>query len=256
MKKLALACSAFLLMLSSCSSSSDSNSSSSDDVLVSKTIETYALDGSVVTSDYTYSGKKLVQETDDDGVITKFTYTGDLITKVEYFDDLGVLVEKETFSYDSSSKLISYVRLELFNNDGIKDTFVYNSNGTVTGSRFSGDLSIQDDFYGTSIIYFTNNEVSKIEEYSDVGDLYATRLYTYDTKVNPFKNIIGFDKIQFVDNEALGINHNIVTDDYTDSGLPTPYTTTYTYNANNFPLTAVESGGDPSDNISTEYIYQ
>lgn len=254
MKKLALACGAFLLMLSSCSSSSDSSSSSTnDDVLVSKTVETYALDGSVVTSNYTYAGKKIVQETDSDGVVTKFTYTGNLITKIEYFDDSDALEQTEIFAYNSSNQLTSYTRLEHFDDNGDRETYVYNANGTVTCTSYDGDLLSQDNFYGTSIIYFTNNEVSMIEEYSDIDILTGTRLYTYDTKNSPFKNIIGFDKIQFIENEAVGIHHNIVTDNYTDFGVLTTYTTTYTYNDNNFPLTAVESGGD---DITTEYTYQ
>ena len=255
MKKLALACSTFLLILSSCSSSSDSSSSSTDDVLISKTIETYANDGSTLTTNYTYSGKKIVQETSDDGVYTKYTYTGNLITKVEYFDADDNLEETETFSYNGSSQLVSYVRLEHFDDLGNRDTYIYNANGTVSGTSYNGDLSSQDDLQGTSIIYYENNEVSKVEEFSDLGTLIATRLYSYDTKVNPFKNVIGFDKIQFVENEAIGIYHNIISDSYTDFGTPVTYTTVYTYDQNNFPITAVESNGSASDNISMQYFY-
>ena len=254
MKKLALACSAFLLILSSCSSSSDSSSSSTDDVLVSKTVETYALDGSMVTTDYTYSGKKIVSETDDDGTHTEYTYTGNLITKIEYYDDTDTLEQTELFTYNGSSQLDSYTRLEHFDDLGYKDTYVYNSNGTVSSTSNSGDLSSQDDLVGTAIIHFEDNEVSLVEEFSDLGTPTATRTYTYDTKKNPFKNVVGFDKITFVENEAIGIHHNILADNYND-GTVTTYTTVYTYNASNFPLTAVESGADPSDDISTEYTY-
>ncbi len=256
MKKLVLACSAFLLILSACSSSSDSSSSSTDDdVLVSKTIETYANDGSTITTDYTYSGKKIVQETDDDGAYQKYTYTGNLITKIEYFDFDDVLEQREIFSYNSSSQLVSYVRLDIFDDGGNRDAFVYNANGTVSCTSYYGDLDSQDELQGTSIIYFENNEVSKVEEFSDLGTLTGTRLYTYDTKKNPFKNVIGLDKIQFVENEALGINHNIISDNYTNFGMLTTYNTTYTYNENNFPITDVDSDGDPTNNITTQYFY-
>lgn len=253
MKKLALACSAFLLILSSCSSDSDDNPSNTDDnILVSKTIETYANDGSTVTTNYTYSGKKILRETDDDGVYQEYTYTGNLITKIEYYD-VDVLEETEIFAYNSSSQLVSHVRLEHFDDLGHRETFEYNPNGTVSSISYIGDLSSQDELQGNSIIYFENGEVSKVEEY-DADTLTGTRLYTYDTKVNPFKNIIGFDKIQFVENEAIGIHHNITSDSYDNFGITT-YTTTYTYNENNFPLTAVESGDDPADDISTQYFY-
>lgn len=257
MKKLALACGAFLLMLSSCSSSSDSSSSSTnDDVLVSKTVETYALDGTVITTDYTYSGKKMVQETDDDGTHTEYTYAGNLITKIEYYDDTDTLEQTELFTYNGSSQLASYTRLEHFDDLGYKDTYVYNSNGTVSSTSNSGDLSSQDDLVGTAIIHFEDNEVSLVEEFSDVGTQTGTRTYTYDTKKNPFKNVIGFDKLTFVENEAIGIHHNIVSDNHTEFGILTTYTTTYTYNTENFPLTQLESGADPSDDITTEYTYQ
>ena len=69
-------------------------------------------------------------------------------------------------------------------------------------------------------------------------------------------NITGFDKIAFVDSEAIGLHHNIVTDTSNDFSGNTVTTTTYTYNSLNFPLTDSEiEGTDATSVISTVYTY-
>ena len=59
MKKLVCLFAFSALVLNSCSTGSSSSTTADSDVLVTKTVETYANDGSVVTTNYTYSGKKI-----------------------------------------------------------------------------------------------------------------------------------------------------------------------------------------------------
>ena len=254
MKKLICFACFIALSLTSCSTGGDSSPATESDVLVKKSVETYALDGSVVTTNYTYNGKRLVKETDSDGYYEKFTYTGDLITKVEYFSDSDELEETETFTYNSSDQLIMYVRSEIFDDLGFKETYVYNSNGTVTSTGYSGDATTQDNEVSTGTIHLSSGEVSFIE--LDFGGDTTTHTYTYDTKNTPYMNITGFDKIAFVDSEAIGLHHNIVTDTSNDFSGNTVTTTTYTYNSLNFPLTDSEiEGTDATSVISTVYTY-
>ena len=86
MKKLICFACLIALSLTSCSSSGDSSSATESDVLLKKSVETYAIDGSTVTTNYTYTGMKLVMSVDSDGVRDEFTYTGDFITNIKTYD--------------------------------------------------------------------------------------------------------------------------------------------------------------------------
>lgn len=252
MKKLICLFGLSALLLTSCSSS-DSSSSTTDesDVLVTRTVETYANDGSVVTTNYTYNGKKAVQSTDSDGYYDKFIYTGDLLTRVEYYNFDDELEQTETFTYNSSGQVITYVRSEPIDDLGVRETYVYNSNGTVSTTSYIGNATSQTTAAETGIIHISGGEVTMTELSS--GEMH---MYTYDTKNNPFKNVTGFDKILFVEGESTGgFNHNIVTDTYTGFGTEV-VNSVYTYNAMNYPLTAAETEGtDATTTITTQYTY-
>lgn len=242
------------LLLTSCSSS-DSSSSSDSDVLVTKSVETDNLSGTTLTTNYTYNGKKLVKETDSDGYYQTYTYTGDLITKITYLSDADEIEETETFTYNADSKLIRYVRAEVFIDQGVREEFVYNSDGTISTTTYSGTATSQTDLLNTSVIHFSGGEVSMTELF-DGSTLVSTHTYTYDTKNTPFKNVIGFDKIAVIEAESIGLNHNILVDDYTESSNNFIYTNTYTYNSSNYPLTWSEiEGTDTTSIISTVYTY-
>ncbi|RZJ28476.1 MAG: hypothetical protein EOO48_09745 [Flavobacterium sp.] len=226
------------LALTSCSSSDDSNSSAANGLL-KKTIETDS-EGNVVTSNYSYNGHKIKKVEDSTGERTEFTYSGDLITKIQYFYDDGGLEQTNLYTYDSAGKLVMFQRLEPDDQYGAKEMYVYNSNGTVSVTRFIGDATSQTEDGGTATVYFQNGEVSEIDSDSG-GDL----LYTYDNKNNPGKDITGFGAVtSFADLGVSGINHNLLSDDGTY---------TYTYNDAGYPVTSTENFS--GDVTSTQYFY-
>jgi hypothetical protein len=258
MKKLLCLFAFSAVFLTSCSSSDNSSTPVTEsDVLVTKTVETYAYDNSTVTTNYTYNGKKIVRSSDSDGIYENYTYTGDLITNVKVYDDTDTLLLEEFLTYNASGQLITYLSKDYENNTGRKEVFVHNSNNTVSYSVYKGNISAQTTLSETGTIYLTNGEVSQIDSTVLSPSYSGTRVYTYDTKNNPFKNITGGDKINFINIEAIGVSRNILTDNYT-STFPTNemYTTTYTYNSLNFPLTESEiEGTDPSTVVTTQYTY-
>ena len=69
--------------------------------------------------------------------------------------------------------------------------------------------------------------------------------------IAPSNQTLPFDKLGLSTAEI----NNIISDNYDGFGTVTTYTTVYTYNEDNFPLTNVESDGTPSSNITTEYFY-
>lgn len=235
-------------LLTSCSSG-DSASVTADDILVTKSIRTRASDGSVLTTYHTYDGKKAVKSENSNGNYETYTYTGDLLTQVKNYNAADALIGTETFTYNSNNQLVAYVRVDVIGNTGTKETYVYNPDGTVATTSYSGNGVSQTTPSGTGIIVISGGEV--VMSQTSTGYMY---MYTYDTKNNPFKNITGFDKLVVIGGQISGgIQHNIVTN---DNGAGTVFNSVYTYNALNFPLTATKTEGTTaSSTITTQYFY-
>ena len=98
----------------------------------------------------------------------------------------------------------------------------------------------------TGVITFLNGEISQIAT-SDGN----TDDYTYDNKNNPFKNVLGYNKIYFTDALTDGVVNNVVT--MTSSSTGGSYVNTNTYNANDFIHTS-ESVSNV-ETISSEFFY-
>ncbi|RYZ76647.1 MAG: hypothetical protein EOP06_31095, partial [Proteobacteria bacterium] len=111
MKKLLFGMSALLVLFSSCGGNDDENSSNNSGVvLLKKTVE-IGPEGEFI-SNATYNGTKLVKIQTNDGERIEFTYTGDNITQMEWFED-GALDQRDTYTYNADGSLATYVRLEL-----------------------------------------------------------------------------------------------------------------------------------------------
>ncbi|RXR20495.1 hypothetical protein EQG63_00765 [Flavobacterium amnicola] len=255
MKKLILLLSAVALVFASCTSDADPlpvytppvadvNTTLPKKMIYTETgypTETY---------NYFYNGNKLTKITDEFGY-SKITYTGDLITLIQHYDDTNTLVASEHFTYNGSNKLVTNLYKDLESDYGSKETYVYNADGTVTVSKFGGDATTQNDDFGYYKMFFLNREVVKVENYDSTGVLGETTNLTYDGKNNPYKNIVGWAQLQYSSSQLAGAYQNVIHNDRPSED----YTNTYTYDANNFPLT--ETAKDASDVIlsSTQYFY-
>ncbi len=244
MKKFLFFVSVLALAFTSCSEeSSNSSSNNNTPILLTKIIETFP-DNSSWTTQYEYSGTKLVKQIDDDGHFT-YTYTNNLITEVKYYES-NTLAQTETYDYDANDRVITYTIIDnLDTNWGNKETYVYNPDGSISVNYYIGDAFSQTTLNNTGTINFTNGEVSQIS-FSDG----RTRSYTYDNKKNPFINVTGFDKISFCNQEASGILHNITEED--DSADMDDLIASYTYNSNDFPETSIETDFEV---INIQYFY-
>ncbi|MCV2486534.1 hypothetical protein OD917_16495 [Flavobacterium sp. SH_e] len=246
MKKILCLFGAFTLLLTSCSSD-DSSSDSSNVVLLKKNVITNS-DGEKYTITYNYNGNKIVSAIDDSGELNiYYTYTGDLITKMEYKNPDGSIDQINNYSYNAEGKLVTFVRIEPNMDWGHKEVYTYNADGTVTAQSFSGDGTTQTLEGTTNTIKFVNGEVSEIIS-EDAS--WENHKYTYDNKNNATKNILGMDKIAFIDGEANGVKFNILTDT-SEGDLWT--NSTFTYNENGYPVKEVDTGSDSLGTI--EYFY-
>jgi hypothetical protein len=258
MKKLALAFSALILILTSCSSSSDDSTSTPVDtssVLLKKVIETYG-DGSVETTDFVYNGNKIVSIISDFGDKTVFTYTGELITKEEFYLN-NVLEDVSIFEYNASQKLIKSTRTT--SSDVEVDNFTYNTNSTVTFTTTSNGV-----VEATGTFYFNGDQPYKKDIARNVIDpltgdpmqVNTVEEMTFDNKVNPFINVLGFSKIIIslsnftegfdgVSNNTLIFKMNNIIKG----------SSTYTYNSNNMPATEVYDDIQNNFDSNIQYIY-
>jgi len=231
MKKILCLFGALTILLSSCSS--DDSSNASDSVLLKKVVLTGTEGKSTVN--YKYDGNKLVSVIDDSGEINMhYTYTGSSITKIEFKLPDGSVEQTNTFTYGTDGKLATFLRVELDNDElrGYKEVYTYNANGTVSVKSYGGDDKTQTDASGTATITFINGDVSEVTSTNS-----PNHKYVYDAKNNAAKNVLGLDKISFVDGEGTGVFHNEVSD---TSGETVWSTYSYTYNSAGYPEKSVD----------------
>ncbi len=212
------------------------------DVLVKKITETDA-DGTVYTMEYFYTGNKINYSIDENGNRTNFIYDGDLVIREELFEGT-TLVEKTTYEYDASSKLRTYVVVNLVDDSGTKITYIHNA-GTILYQEYNGDSTTQNELGSSGTLSSTTH----IENYTDPFTMEMqvfTGTFTFDTKNNYFKNIVGYDKVYFAESDmALNFSNNMLTHtDQIDSDPAYPIETlTYTYNTNDYPTEIVHRNG-------------
>ncbi|KFF18814.1 hypothetical protein [Flavobacterium hydatis] len=243
-----------LLVLTSCSNDETREDSKDNDVVVitpespvllQKTIDKDE-DGSTRTTVYTYNGNKIVSQlynNTKEGIY--YTYTGDLITKMEFKLADGTIEQVNSYDYDPKGKLLTFRRIDPVENLGNKEVYRYDADGSISVTEYIGDSKTQTQTNATSKITFLNGEVAEI-----VSTNSPNHKYTYDTKNNPEKNILGMDKIAFVDGEADGTLHNTLTDTSGDK-LSASYS--YTYNVSDYPATSIETSSEGK--VTTQYFY-
>lgn len=232
MKKLILTilASSFLL---SCSTDSSNNSSN---LLPSKIISNGptapGIDNNFVTN-YEYSGSKLLRTFRDDGSYEcVFTYSGNLLTNevITSVSNGAQYVTNITFEYDNSNRLI------LYSQGSFKMEYTYLSNNLVSQKSYQLDNnSGQFELAGENIL--TLNADNDIIQVAFENGIIKT--FVYDNRNNPFKNVTGWDKLNFVYNE--GINHNVLNVSQDNGQNYQEYF--YTYNDLNYPVTRQGTGG-------------
>ena len=161
----------------SCSRDNDDTGSVTNDTSILPTkitySETYLKEAAVYT--LSYNGNKLVKITDGrhDEI---FTYTGDLITSINYTDKKFFV-----FNYDSNGNLISekYVN---YDSDKIK-TSEYNITYTINGSTVTAQSVAKYYSQPDEVLSITSNIT-----------------YTLDEKKRPIKKVVVYEKKDIINN--------------------------------------------------------
>ncbi len=207
-----------------------------DNILVKKITETDA-SGNSTTYVHNYNGNKIVSivNQDDSGDKEVFTYTDNLVTKIETYTE-GEIVETSVYAY-KDGKIdhieITYLDEEHYefkkakklsaNKRSFKKTsgsefseikerqeFTYNSNGTITIEDYDYDLT-EEKFIRrptTTTVKLLNGMQSEITISSQFEELEykfeAKLIFKYDDKNNYYKNIVGLNNFM---NLSYGVNN-------------------------------------------------
>jgi hypothetical protein len=231
MKKIIYLFSITFLILQSCSSEDSSDNSNNNEVVLIKRLES---SNNTEIEYYKYNETKLnyVSTGDENGQIWRkqFTYSGDLITKTEWYENNQPTGEKNTYAY--SNNKLSEVRV--YSPGAIleyKENYSHNSDGSI-------DV-IKTGYNGNSggfvkIFIDSNNNIIK-KEYLG-GNI---QLFEYDNKNNPHKNITGVDKLIGREGISVGGNNNLISRENKIFN--------YQYNNQNYPISCeiLETGQSP-----------
>ncbi|QKJ63544.1 hypothetical protein [Flavobacterium sp. M31R6] len=163
-----------------------------------------------VSSTYLSSGSTTPTEDNKD----IYTYTGNLITKLESVDKAGVVQSSTVYLYNDKNKMIS-----LTNTQNVtfiyRLLFDYNVDGIVSSTEymtFSGVLEPS----GRSNVYtvLNGNLIKEESSIVNIGSPLQTSTieYSLDTKKNPFSNVLGFSNYTLwwsnQNNEISSVSNN------------------------------------------------
>lgn len=266
MKKIILLFSLTILSFVSCSKSEDvvpiANQMPSNInalILCNKYITTNTVSGLITTTNVTFNGNKIV-ETNTGTNKQIFTYSGDLITKVETFNN-NVVSRITDYIYNSDNKLVSTLKFTTGNPNKAKVVYTHNTIGTINFIESSINISTSIETIGNSgMLTVLNSNIIKKESQTPVlnGNYSGfILLFEYDNKNRPFKNVAGFSKL--LDLPDNGQNNVIkTTSNSSNSGVTNPSSSitlaNLTYNSDNYP-TETRGFFNGAQEFITQYFY-
>jgi hypothetical protein len=293
MKNLALLLLSIVSLLSvSCSKDDDTvaNPQNPESYILLKKITENNGDGVLGSITINYNGNKIAEVIDKDSK-SIYTYTGDLITKVETYEGT-TLTYQVIYSYlndklKTITSTYSYVdtngAINVFRN---KTVYTYNTDGTVLEERYTIDnaTGAETKKNNTTVYTYANGNLTKTVETStstfmttDVDGNPVTNTtvnknidtYEYDNKYNPLKNILGFSKIlSGTQASANNVIKSTSISESTYNGVanpPSPSVVTdyiFKYNPKDYPIEqkypyiTYINNQPVTKTLTTQYFYQ
>ncbi|KQB40342.1 hypothetical protein RC62_229 [Flavobacterium aquidurense] len=243
--------------MASCSSD-DSSDVAAETLLPKKIIETTVENSKSGSLTYTltYDGNKIKEIAGSDAGRSVYTYTGDLITKVEFYVS-GSLYYTDVYAYEGGKLASKITTAESNKTSQDKLTFVYNANGTITSKASAVVNKVEIPYDGTTTYTFSNGNLVSTEYVDGEKEIITS---TFDDKKSPFTNITGAKLLLDLDDnfDFASLNNALkhVTVTYDSDGKITQtatVTTTNKYNASNYLTEAF--AGDAKDSEKLEITY-
>ncbi|WP_433765607.1 hypothetical protein [Flavobacterium ginsenosidimutans] len=213
-----------LMMLTSCSSD-DNSAQNTETSRVPKKQIISSLNSDPVTIDFAFDGNKIVSKTYANNYVVKYTYTGDLITKIEASDFT------DEYAY-TDGKLTTYLRKLPGQDYYDKYSYTYESNDVVSFvvTKITISTGVEEIISEKNIYTLKDGNIIKYET------SYATTVYKYDNKNSPMRNVLGFNKIFQEQPQISSSVNNVISYTVTLANNST-YTNeiAYAFDENNFP---------------------
>lgn len=217
---------------------------------------------------YTYNGSKIIQEKNTStGEISSYTYNGDLITKIVSTSS-GASPSTETFTYDSSSRLIKAEDVSSSNSTVTTFNYLSTDHVTIIEKHTSGnyvktytrDAYLNSDGSLKSYTQTTQATQNGVIVENGTGSLQPV---VYDVKNSPFKNVTGLKNIMIYYLGSINSSvHNITSYKAVDNTTSTSggsgygttiFTVAYQYNSNDFPVQSTEKDYDINNVMTGTY---
>jgi len=259
----------FLILCFSCSNEDfapDENENNNDQEkkLLVKSIKISGYEGNPndgwnYTELFTYEGNKIEQVTTTNlntntVTTTNYTYTDNLITNINAFDQNNSLIYSYKLLYDSNKRIISII-----GNEATTD-FTFQANGSVLSC-----LKYDTYYDGTLFNFNQNGDISTFTFNSDYDSIEACTSsthnqegkITYNDSPYPFKNIIGIQFFSYFEGiftraNILGHNKNATKLTYSDDIEDDNWT--YDFNEFGYPRNIVWTYDDDlTETIDIDY---
>lgn len=221
-------------------------------ILLKKLVHTYS-GGQISVLDVLYNDTKIVSDKDGSNV-TSYTYTGDVITKIEKLDNSGNVYFTKEYVYANGK--VDYIFSNEFGSY-FKTKYLYNPDGSIFYSKLKSD-SLRNDGEDTGITgRYTFSEGNLIQSQNYSGSTETVTTYEYDTKNNPRLNILGFNLL--IDAYDLSAFNNVIKRTIKMNNPEATVTTIYNYeyDANGYPVKTNETKqiGDVITTETSAYTY-
>ena len=194
-----------VIVLASCSKSKDDIPLSVSKYIIPEKV----IQGSSITT-FSYNENQILEINSPKGKQV-FTYTDDLITKIEYYNIDGLLVFVNSYTYENQ-RLKTKVRKSV--NGDYESTTIYQYKGNNYDFTFkiinpSLNLELKT---GIGTIVITDGNISqkyiKTFEPSKNSSTSSSTTYVYDNKYNYLKNILGFNLL--IDDDSKCRFNNLI----------------------------------------------
>lgn len=214
------------------------------------------------TAYFEYEGKKIISKTYPDVKSFTYEYTGDLITKITFqsFDSPDHKYE-QYYQYDGNNRVSQMTQLTYYGPNspkGDKYVFTHNSDNTISYEKYTGTLTEQEDYIEQGTYYLnSDNEVYKYEQNNTDGEFILKVNYTFDMKKSPYKNIVGYSKLFYL-NGAENSQNLLTTEMESANGTTVINYMEYEYNEDEYPISSemtITSDSEPYGTNSYQYVY-
>ncbi|MBF4484963.1 hypothetical protein [Flavobacterium sp. CSZ] len=253
MKKILCLLSVTLLLLSSCSNDKNESSNLEESVFVKEIAVNY--NGKTITQKFSYDKNKIKSITFQDGEKTNYTYSDNVITKIEDLDANGKLFSTMEYKY-SNGKIYSCLRIEYDFGPQYKNLtkYIYNEDGTVSYQIYKVNAlngAEQEKDLISGKLFIKEGNIVKEEYYSN-SVLEISTLYEYDNKNDSFKNILGYNLLL---NLMPSVNNIIKSTKTTKDVFIGTTINLYEYNSKGYPTTKMVDivNGKPFSTVKYQY---